>query len=221
MRKTILFLTLLLLAGCKEQPPAGALKVGPAGPDNDSPIIISDTTTVPTTKNTKGPGTQITRMNVVGSNPYFHEPTPKNFRVHDLEDPDGAKKDTYRAACFDFPSGKIPIPPTATKWRILFEDAGGEKLRMTWADHKDPDADGDPLDIALHPDLESSPDKKILSKAVTVAKMTWSIDGGPATIVPPSGVTLSPGATLVTVHYCSNRPCSLTVDNKQVDPCAK
>src|ERR1017187_434335 len=49
MRKTILFLTLLLLAGCGKKEPSET-KMPPSRADNDSPIIISDTPTLPGTK---------------------------------------------------------------------------------------------------------------------------------------------------------------------------
>jgi hypothetical protein len=207
MRKTILFLTLLFLAGCNKQPPP-EVKVGPAGSDNDSPIIISDTTTIPTTKGTKGSQTMVEHVAPPGNPEHFHwDASTKSFLVHDKEN---NGNDTYRPACLVVPSHTptiVPIPATAKNFQVLFRDAGTPKIKvllMTWEDGA--------KDIRMSDGfaMPSTTDTTKITKPMQVKSFYWTIDGKDH--LP---LQASPGE-LVTVHYCpTGKNCIL----KGIDPC--
>ena len=205
MRKTITFLTLLLLAGCGKKEPAEAKKA-PAGADNDSPIIISDTSTN-LMKDPANPKTTASRAKVKGGNPYFRvdDNVAGKWHVHDNEGKiDGT--DNYRPRCLDFPSGTYTIPKKAETWEILFYKSASDTtpvLTVNWTDHHDGKPDRGHIKLL---DGLTSPDNSLtLTKALQVNYMTWSIGGGQLNKETRSGTPL------VTVHYCPSGDC--TKDN--------
>ena|ERR1017187_3470560 len=212
MRKTILFLTLLFLAGCYKQPPP-EVKVGPAGSDNDSPIIISDTTTQrpdqskPGTTPTVTPGTNISHKNRE-SNGHWHKDTgQKTNNVHDTD-----AHDTYRPACLEFshPSKHIVPIDAAKPWHIVFDNTSGKAFSMTW--------DVKTRDVVIDQDGFSDPGGGTeIDGAMQVTQIKGMVDTLPVS----GGVALTPPPAkrpLVTVHYCPNGQC---VDENSKDKCAK
>src|ERR1039457_4722434 len=108
MRKTILFLTTLILAGCGSQRQASDDNKS----NNDSPIVIGDTS-IPFLKAPDKDETSIWHKAAPGNqNQHHHANADGHFYFHDKEN----GKD-YQAACFVFasqPKPPILIDPTAT-----------------------------------------------------------------------------------------------------------
>ena len=197
MRKTIPFLTLLLLAGCSK-------KVGILS-NNDSPIIISDTTTVPTAKDNEGPQTTAEHDKVFGN-------AKNKYTAHDKSAGD---KDDYRPGCLVFPASTVPIPTSAQSFKVTYTASDNSTgILVTWAEQGD--ADGDAGDITMGPGFSAPPPPpppgpvKKITKGMKVTSMDWSIDGGSATTVTANGVI---------VRYCPNRgQCK---DDNEKDLCTK
>jgi hypothetical protein len=208
MRKTILFLTLLLLAGCGKKEPSET-KMPPSRADNDSPIIISDTPTLPGTKDRTN-GTMVEHVAPSGNPEHFHtNPSTGRFFVHDKEKPaSGGGKDTYRPACLVVPAHTppiIPVPATATSMQIFFADAGNnEVLNLTWSDALSGAyvAKDVPMNSGGFSYI-SPTDKTKIVKPMQVDHFTWTFDQQPQH--PP--ITASPG-TLLEVRYCPKGQCT-------------
>src|ERR1035438_8050218 len=161
MLKTILFLPLLLLAGCpKEAPQTRA--------DNDSPIIISDTPTLPLSGT---PTSETTVTRGLHNHLLFGLSLHGFVYVHDRDNGQDLKP-----GCLVLPSGTIVPLDKAKKWKVSFQDANSE-LSIAWGSAADQDAEGD---IMMHPlGLKASTDMKKISHPVQMTKMTWDTGGPP------------------------------------------
>jgi hypothetical protein len=167
--------------------------------NNDSPIVVSDTSTRLLTVPSK-PETTVTHGTSFGKN------AQNRFTVHDKS---AGNKDDYRPCCLVFPSSKVPIPAKASSFQITYTASDGSSgILMTWTDTTD--SSGDAGDITFGNSFISSGNG--ITLAVKMVSMGWSIDGGSVTQVNANGA-----ATLVIVHYCPNGRCT---DTNGKDPCA-
>ena len=221
MRLTIPFLT-LFLAVCSSQvskpPGVGTLS------NNDSPIVVSDTSTQPIEVQSKAkgkvkttPGTTINHTNHEGGKHWDKDTKRNKYLAHDKD-----AKDTYRPACLVFPSAPIPVVPikaTATEWHISFENNGTVLFVMSWS--KGGNANGGSGDITVDPDPFSNPaGGPDLAATVQVTLMKGSIDGTPFPDVTAPPVPASPPPAkprkLVKVAYCKT---GVNCRENDVDSC--
>lgn len=194
MRKTIVFLTLVMLAGCAKQEPPPETKKGLSGADNDSPIIISDTTTImdarkkPETTATHGKG--------------FGKGSKNKYTVHDKSAGD---KDDYQPACLVFSSSTVPvqIPDGTTSWQITYPFGGSSEILVSWSEPGD--LNGDARDITL--DKNFTKKGNDLAMPFELTEMSFSEDPTP---VKANGVT---------IHYCPVGPNGQKCILNGVDPC--
>jgi hypothetical protein len=165
--------------------------------NNDSPIVVSDTTGI--FGGHPKPNSTVAHGNGFGKNAH------NRFIIHDKSP---GNKDDYRPACLDFsPANKVPIPAGAGSFQINYTDSGGSSgILMTWSENGD--SNGDAGDITFGSGFISSGNN--ITLAVQVVSMDWSIDGGSSTQVQASG------PTLVTVHYCPGGKCKDAAGN---NPC--
>jgi hypothetical protein len=208
MKKTILLLPLILL------PAFGQNKVPKGGADNDSPIIVSDSSTNPL-PTTKGPQTTAEREHTKGEQ-YFKQGAHK-ATVHDKENLGGAnEKDSYRPACLVFSSitKPIQIPTAATSWSIVYIEGSKEVALMNWA--------ASTGDIVLE-GFNVSSTKAISAVKIKDKKMKVRIGDQD-----PNPTTVSDGGSdpLIKVHYCPSGPCKYCQNpdangncDLPVDPC--
>jgi hypothetical protein len=171
--------------------------------DNDSPIIISDTSTGPL--DAKRPRTRIWHKAAPGNHDeHFHKNADNHFFVHDKENGNGPD---LRAGCFVFaslPNQPIRIPASAKTWEIFFEDAATAPLfSLLWVDEETGNQKKGDITVAANGAEYDQSDKKNIYLAVKVAKMKWQIDQGPiSSLIDPYNTGL------VTVHYCPGGQCT-------------
>jgi hypothetical protein len=170
--------------------------------DNDSPIIISDTSTGPL--DAKKPRTRIWHKAASGNHDeHFHKNADNHFFVHDKQDGNGPD---LLAGCLVFASLPKPIgiPASAKTWEIFFEDAATTPLfSLLWVGEKTGNKEKGDITVIANGAENDTSDKKNVFLSVNVAKMRWQIDQGP--ISSP----IDPYNTgLVTVHYCPGGLCT-------------
>jgi len=192
MLRTILLCTLLLLAGCQ------AFRKT-SGSDNDSPIVIADTSNILKTDH-KAPLT-IDRQKVSGSNkPYQKTPDGKVY----FHDRSGFLGLTHHAAsCLVLDTGAPILLGRAKSWNITFRDAGQAVLSFDWNN-------GD-KDVALTIPSPNTINGEYLTVQAKFNTVEWTIDptpGGPTTGGPTTSYT-------ATIHYCPKGNCILNGN----DPC--
>jgi hypothetical protein len=213
MRKTILLLPLVLL------PAFGQNKAPKGGADNDSPIVVSDSTNpLPTTK---GPQTTAVREHPRGNQ---HFKTVNNgAAVHDKENPGAGagEKDSYRPACLVFSSSTDPIkiPATAKTWSVVYLEGSNEVPLMSWAASSG--------DIALEGFNVSGTSA---TAAITIKNKDMKVRIGDND-QNPTMVNAGASDPLLKVHYCPGGKCTYCKNpdakgncpsgDDPVDPCAK
>jgi hypothetical protein len=201
MLKTTTVLAVLVLAGCSNK---GEIQPF-SGSNNDSPIIVSDTST------TLGrPGAplidaiKVERQNVNFWSKAFYGDGNGHYQIHGYGP---AWSSRYKAACVD--AGGVPPtqPPTAlpldTPWSIEFMSAN--TLVFTITDAKGDNNEAiDPLGAAL-----SATNKNTLITGTVPKKFDRALvkSGGNEIVT----LTVSP----VTVHYCPKGSC----DDGITNPC--
>ena len=156
--------------------------------NNDSPIVISDTTGIlsgapkPKSTATHGKG--------------FGKNANNRFTVHDKS----GNKDDYRPACLEFPSGKVKIPADAESFLITYTASDGTSgTLLSWSENADAYVKAG--DITFGQGWVKSGND--ITLAVKVVSMDWSIDGGSSTQVDVNGAL-----ALVTIHYCPGGKCT-------------
>ena len=174
---------------------------------NDSPIIISDTSTGPL--DAKKPRTRIWHKAAPKNHDeHFHKNADNHFFVHDKEDGNGPD---LRAGCFVFASlpQPIPIAASAKTWEIFFEDAATTPLfSLRWVDDDTGNKKKGDVTVVANGAENDQSDKKNVFLAAKVAKMKWQIDQGPiSTPIDPGG------DGLVTVRYCPGGHCTDAAGN--------
>ena len=178
--------------------------------DNDSPIIIGDTTTgIMTGRLT--PETKISRDKVQSNNQHFQTKAGNMHYVHDKEkQPVGSDKDSYRAACLVPQSGGRVDLAKAADWEVSFKDSFGNLvLLLTWPDPSNNPNEKGIINIGP-PGWIADANRENLTKANEVDSMQWTINGHAYPLVKTSR------GELIRVHYCPDGKCKLEDDS---DPC--
>jgi hypothetical protein len=202
MRKTFLLLPLMLI------PAFGQNNGMKRGADNDSPIVVSDSSTRPLPK-TKGSQTTAKREFPRG-NQYFKQAAQKKATVHDKDAGPGEK---YRPACLTFMSNTPPIvfPAAASSWKIDYVEGTNEVPLMHWeASTGDITLEGFTVNATY-----ATADLSLLNK-----KLNVTIDD----VAHP--VSVGGSKQVLKVHYCPDGVCHYCQNpdangncRSPIDPC--
>jgi hypothetical protein len=170
--------------------------------NNDSPIVVSDTSTPiiigvtsATPKDSAKPETTVCHQAATG-NVHFQKNADNRYYVHDKEN----GNDTYRPAWLVVPSRQPFALAQANSWDVVFTDVDTNPvLTMTWA--KGAEGHRGAGDITLDSIGFSGPAGGTkIAKGVLATAVNWDIDGK------TDSVKLARGF-VVTVNYCPNGQC--------------
>jgi hypothetical protein len=199
MKKTTTIIALLALAGCSGKKQGGMKPF--SGSDNDSPIIISDTSTG--TLGNPPPqainAIKVERQNVNFWSKPFYDDGNGHYQIHG----NGTLwLSRYKAACVEVAGS--PLTPLAkdTPWSLNFLDSG--QVAFTIQDGGDNNSAIDPKGAPLQ-----QPDSNTLITSTSPKTFQQVV------VTSGSQKTEPLSATVVTVHYCPNGQCAAS----NIDPC--
>jgi hypothetical protein len=208
MKKTIILLTLLALSGCGKKHPYKHKPLTGSGSDNDSPIIVSDSSTTILKTGDRMAAITIGRQNInLWSDP-FNDDGNGGYQIYGRT---AFNLYHYQGTCvqgLDAMGKDVRVSLTKNKpWMVDFQDAGSVSV-FTIHDDKGDDYEGlDPKGATLgYSDADETGNTLItggMPKAFTKAVVTS--DGKVTPIMP---IVDGLGNSYMTVHYCPKGKCS-------------
>jgi hypothetical protein len=204
MKKTIILLTLLTLVGCAKKHPYKKKPLGNGGSDNDSPIIVSDSSTGFLKTGDKMAAITVGRENVNTWSDPFDDDGAGGYKIHGTTAPIFGSH--YQGTCvqgLDDKGNDVRVPLTKNKpWTVDFQN--GSVSVFTVHDDKGDDNEAlDPKGATLdYSDADDTGNTLItgsIPKAFTKAVVTSQ----------STTTTIYPlGNTYITIHYCPKGKCS-------------
>jgi hypothetical protein len=204
MKNTIILLTLLTLVGCGKKHPY-KYKPSRGASDNDSPIIVSDSSTRSRKTVDTIPAITVGRENINTWSDPFDDDGAGGFKIHGRTAPIFGSH--YQGTCvqgLDDKGNGINVPLTKNKpWKVDFQDDSGASVFTIYDekgdDYETIDPKGATIDYSEADDTGNTLITDTIPKMFTKAAVTSQ----------SSTTTIYPvGKVYVTIHYCPKGTCS-------------